>query len=134
MSLNTEKQELEPHADSESETQKIELWMRVGAIRAVDSIASSLASQTMRNLQQIRDQQLYKKLGFQRFEDFLASDRAPMNYAKFNRLENAIEREGDELFDYLQSIDAPLSRRRLLGRGDVTVEGKEVVANVGGEE
>jgi hypothetical protein len=129
--LQAVKQELQPVA---TEEQLVEVWMKVGAIRAVESIVSSLESQTIRNLQQIRDQELFRALGFQRFKDFMESDRAPMNYQKFNRLEGAIEREGDALFDYLQAIDAPLSQRKLLGKGDVRVEGKEVVAQVGDEE
>src|SRR4051794_17728333 len=105
--------------------------MKIGAIRAVDSIASALTAQIIRNLQQIRDQELFRAIGFKRFKDFMESERAPMNYQKFNRLEGAVEREGDALFDYLQAIDAPLSQRKLLGKGDVRVEGKEVVAQVG---
>jgi hypothetical protein len=116
------------------EAQRDEALMLVGAIYAGDSIASALASQTMRNLQRFRDKKLYKALGFNRFEDFLDSDQSRMNYAKFNRLEKAIEREGDELFDYLQAIDAPLSKRKLLGKGEVCVEGKELVLQTGNDE
>ena len=117
-----------------SDPQTAEVWMKLGAIRAVDSIASSLSSQTIRNLQQIRDQELFRLIGYSKFKEFMESEHAPINYAKFNRLEGAIEREGDELFDYLQAIDAPMSKRKLLGKGDVSIEGKEIVAHVEGED
>jgi hypothetical protein len=132
--LEQAKEELQTLDGTPVSDAQAEVLMKIGAIRAVDSIADALSSQTLRNLQQIRDQELFKALGFKRFKDFMESDRAPMNYQKFNRLEGAIEREGDALFDYLNAIDAPLSKRKLLGRGDVRVEGKEVVAHVEGEE
>lgn len=132
--MSAVKQELQPVATDDLGVQKSQAWVLLGAIRAADSIASALHSQTIRGLQQIRDQHLYRELNFSRFDDFLESEHSPMNYAKFNRLEKAIESEGDELFDFLQAIDAPLSKRKLLGKGDVRVEGKEIVAHIGDDE
>jgi hypothetical protein len=130
--LTKAKQQLE--AVPEPDALVADLWMSIGAINAVDSIAASLLSQTIRNLQRIRDQKLYQVLGFPRFEDLLDSPRSRISYAKFNRLEKAIENEGDALFDYLNAIDAPFTKRKLLGKGDVRVEGKEIIAQVGEEE
>lgn len=117
------------------ENKQFALLTILGAISGVQSVAESLNSQTIRGLQRVRDQELFTVFGFKRFDNFLnESPYAPMNYAKFNRKEGALKNEGDELFDFLNSIDAPLSKRRLLGKGDVQIENKELVARVGAEE
>jgi hypothetical protein len=100
----------------------------LGGIRAIQKVTDALSAQTIRALQQIRDERRYEALGFARFDFFMdQSPLSPMNYKKFNRLETALMNEGDELFNYLNAINAPMSKRRLLGKGTLAVEGEEIV-------
>lgn len=109
--------------------------MVLGGVRAVNSVAEALGAQSIRALQRIRDEELYKAEGFTRFDAFLdESPLSPMNYKKFNRLETALLNEGDELFNYLNAINAPMARRRLLGKGTLTVEGEEIVVRHGHDD
>lgn len=111
------------------------LLMILGGVRAVHSVADALSAQSIRALQRIRDEELYKSEDFKRFDDFLdQSPLSPMGYDKFNRLEKALLNEGDELFDYLNAINAPMSRRRLLGKGTLAIEGEEIVLRQDKEE
>ncbi len=111
------------------------LLMILGGIRAVHSVVNALSAQSIRALQRIRDEKLYQSEDFKRFDDFLdRSPHSPMSYRKFNRLENALFTEGDELFDYLNAINAPMSRRRLLGKGTVALEGEEIVLRSDNDE
>lgn len=112
-----------------------EFMKLVGAITAGQSITESLGSQTIRGLQRIRDKELFKCDGFTRFDYWLdRSPDAPMNYDKFNRLEKALKNQGDVLFDFLDTVAFPFSKRRLLGKGDVRIEGKNLVVKLGEEE
>lgn len=125
---------------SKAETEGVSPELRsalliVGGVKAATSIAQAIQSETIRAVQRVRDQKLFIPLGFQRFDDFLdKSPDAPFNHNKFKQMENALKAEGDELFDFLNSIEAPLSKRKLLGKGDVQIENKEMVARVGNEE
>lgn len=107
----------------------------LGGVRAVNSVADALSAQSIRALQRIRDEEMYRAEGFKRFDTFLdESPLSPMNYKKFNRLETALLNEGDELFNYLNAINAPMARRRLLGKGTLTIEGEEIVVRQDKEE
>jgi hypothetical protein len=121
-------EEMADRAEQHAAITRDSLITILGGIRAVNSVAEALNAQSIRALQRIRDEQLYLSEGFKRFDDFLdESPLSPMNYKKFNRLETALINEGDELFNYLNAINAPLARRRLLGKGTLAVEGEEVV-------
>ena len=107
----------------------------LGGIRAVHKLTDALCAQTIRALQQVRDERRYEAFGFSRFDDFLdKSPLAPMNYKRFNRLETALINEGDEMFNYLSAVNAPMSKRRLLGKGTLKIEGEEVVISAGEDE
>ncbi len=104
------------------------LLMVVGGARAIHAVVEALNAQTIRALQRIRDEEFYTADGFTRFDEFLdKSSISPMSYAKFNRLEKALLTEGDELFNYLNAINAPMAKRRLLGKGTLAIEGEEIV-------
>lgn len=110
------------------------ILMILGGIRAVHAINEALNSQTIRALQHIRDERVFTTFPgedgqpFKRFDDFLdKSPYSPMNYKKFNQLENLLLSEGDELFNYMQAINGPIAHRRALGRGSLTIEGEEAV-------
>ncbi|MET0646413.1 MAG: hypothetical protein ABW208_07305 [Pyrinomonadaceae bacterium] len=121
-------EEIVERAEASAAVTRDSFLMVLGGVRAVNSVAEALGAQSIRALQRIRDEELYRAEGFTRFDTFLdESPLSPMNYKKFNRLETALLNEGDELFNYLNAINAPMARRRLLGKGTLTVEGEEIV-------
>ncbi len=121
-------EEMSVHRDAQAAIGRDSLLMVLGGIRAVHSVSEALSAQSIRALQRIRDEELYKAEGFSRFDTFLdESPLSPMGYDKFNRLEKALLSEGDELFNYLNSINAPMAKRRLLGKGTVEIEGEDIV-------
>ena len=66
----------------------------IGAVGAVNHIASTLTAQTMRGLQTIRDEKIFESLGFSRFDDFLnESEYSPMSYRQFIDREKLLENE-----------------------------------------
>jgi hypothetical protein len=128
-------EEIAERAEASAVITRDSFLMVLGGVRAVNSVSEALGAQSIRALQRVRDEGLYKAEGFTRFDDFLdKSPLSPMNYKKFNRLETALLNEGDELFNYLNAINAPMAKRRLLGKGALTVEGDEIVVRHDKEE
>lgn len=128
-------EELTERREQHSTEQLHTLLMVLGGVRAVHSVSQALTDQTVRAMQRIRSEELYKAAGFKRFDTFLdQSPLAPMGYDKFNRMEKALLNEGDELFNYLNAIHAPMAKRRLLGKGSLTIEGEDIVVRQDNEE
>lgn len=114
--------EIENHV---ADNKKDLLLLTLGKINLADNLSTVLRAQTIRTLQYIRDEHLYRSAGFSRFDDFLDEySHSPMNYKKFNRLESLLETEGDILFDTFTSLSIPQSKRKLLGKGNVQIEGE----------
>lgn len=104
--------------------------LALGAINAMTAIAQTLNSNLIRGLQTIRDKGLYRALGYERFDFFLdLYEYSPMKYKKFNYIEKQFKAEGDEVFDLLNSLNVPMSTRKLIAEseaGAIVIEGDEI--------
>lgn len=97
----------------------------LGAIRATQSLGSSITAQSFRALIQFRDAKGHEALGFDRFDDFLNEfPTSPMSKSQFYERLHAIEREGDTLFDLLNTLRVPLATRKQIREGEIRVEGE----------
>lgn len=135
-------QEIEQKTNDQiSEMNKIETIEQVsvafGGIAAFGAMARFASSATIKLLQNIRDKEQYKVFGFNDFTSFL--DKSPLakkfcgfTYRTFNRLENQLEAEGQEVFDLLNEMKIPMTERKQLGTGDVQIEGDKIF--IGEEE
>ena len=110
--------------------------IRLGAVGAIGQLAQTLSAQTIRALQTIRDDKDFEALGFKRFDDFLdESDVSPMSYRQFNDREQLLKKEGDQLFDLMNSLKLSHRQRRLLGAGHIQIDDKKgTVTIVTGED
>ena len=110
--------------------------IRLGAVGAIGQLAQTLSAQTIRALQTVRDDKDFEALGFTRFDDFLdESDVSPMSYRQFYDREKLLEKEGDHLFDLMNSLKLTHRQRRLLGAGHVQIDDKKgTVIIVTGED
>jgi hypothetical protein len=100
----------------------IRLWQMIGAHKAASQIASSLGAQSIRALEMVRDSKDFLATGFQAFDKFLDQHPdSPMTHEQFRRRANLLNNEGDIAFDLLNSLNVPLSHRKLLaGKIEVT--------------
>lgn len=102
--------------------------MMFGAVGAINHIAKSLSAQTIRGLQKMREEKIFEAFGFTRFDDFLDGyENSPMSYRQFYDREKLLEKEGDELFDVLNDLRMSHRARKLLGSGNVALEGNTVI-------
>jgi hypothetical protein len=100
----------------------------LGAIRATQTLGLSISAQSFRALIRFRDEKGHEALSFSRFDDFLENfPTSPMSKSQFYERLNAIEREGDDMFDLLNSMKIPLSTRKQLREGLIRVEGEIIV-------
>lgn len=105
----------------------LELGMVLGASGALHALSQSSGAKLIKSLQFIRETKSYKEAGFDTFENFLNKYQyAPMNYAKFNRLEKQFLAEGEAAFDTLNALGIPLSQRKLLTGGTLQIEGDKL--------
>lgn len=102
--------------------------VRLGMVAGVGRVAQTLNAHTIRALQGIREEKDFEALGFSRFDDFLnESELAPMTYRQFNEREKLLKQEGDEIFDMLNHLRFSHRQRKLLGSGNVELEGDLVI-------
>lgn len=107
----------------------------LGGMRAADRIASALSAQVMANLIAFEKEKMHEQMGYRRFVDFLdRSPYSPMTKHQFYKRREVFEREGEEVFDLMNDIGLPLARRKMLGRGQVRLEGETVIVKDGGNE
>ena len=108
-----------------------------GAVGAFGLMTRFATSGAIRLLQNIRDKKQYKIFGHTDFDDFLENNTLAQTYfgstyRTFNRLEKQMKKEGEEIFDLLNTMKIPMTERKQLGTGDIEMEGDKVF--VGGEE
>lgn len=116
-------------ADQELEEMKPRLWQIVGALKLGNRLAEALSAQAIHALEQVRDEKLYLAAGHLTFDAFLANDpNSPMSHDTFRRRVNLLQAEGDITFDLLNSLNVPISARRLLA-GNISTDGEYIVIN-----
>lgn len=106
----------------------------IGVIGAFEKIANVLSAESIRALIQFQESKMHESLGFDRFENFLnESPYAPMTKNQFYDRKKLLETEGDSLYDLLNNVGIPVSKRKLLASGQtsISIEGNEIIV---GEE
>ena len=100
----------------------------IGALAASSAIVRHLHSETMRGWIEFQQRQLYKKIGYKSFNDFLSqSSNSPMPRAAFYERKALLEREGDQVFDLFNSLGIPFRRRKLLGAEKIELKDDRIV-------
>lgn len=114
--------------------------MLLGGILTTHSLSQRLAHETIKGIALVRDESLYEALGFARFDlclDILYHEnKIAFNYKRFNEREKLLKEHGEEIYDLMDSLNFPISRRKLLGAGNVQLDGETVIitTNKDGEE
>ena len=108
----------------------------LGAIGAIDKLATNLSAASLNALISFQQLKQYEALGFPNFVEFLEnSPHSPMSKKQFYDRKGILEKEGENTFDLLNSLEVSVSKRKLLGKGSVEIEdGKLFVADDSGEK
>lgn len=135
--------EVEEQAAEEAVNQHLENWSQrerdralvvIGGFKAVNRLLTSVNSQLMRALEKFQEQKLYRSLGFEVFVDFLEkSEYSPMGKSQYYERKRLLDIEGDRLFEVFEGIGLPVRTRKLLGRGQVELEGENIIVHDGEE-
>lgn len=111
-----------------------DLFYKLGGLDVLQTVANNLNAALIVNLQRIRDEEQYRAAGFNRFDAFLDNHpRSPMAYKKFNYIEGIFKTVGPDVFDILSGSGLSLRQRKLLEKGDVEIDGDEILVNHDGE-
>jgi hypothetical protein len=112
-----------------------QFWQMIGGVKVADALTHHLTSQMLRTLEVIKEEKLYLAAGYKTFDQFLdKAPESPMRHDTYLRRARLLEAEGDELFDAFNSIGLSYSKRRLLGKGAVEIDGNEIVVRDDKEE
>lgn len=128
---------LNNHLKAHDEDKFARALMVLGGVKTADRIAQSISSQVMNAMITFQTQDLHESLGFNRFADFLdKSEFSPMSKNEFYKRKELFESEGEKVFDLLTELGISLSKRKLLGKGNISLDGETVVIldNDTGEE
>lgn len=118
---------LQNHLQNHSQQEMTKAAFAIGAIAAISNLSRVLSSKSMRDLMIFQEMKMHETLGFSRFDDFLnESEYSPMTKSQFYERKAVLEKEGDSLFDLLNSSGVPIYKRKLLGTGQISVEGEIV--------
>ena len=100
----------------------------IGGISAIHRVAKSLASQAIRAMEKMQESKGHEFYGYKRFDDFLDQHpSSPMSSDKYYRQRDLLYKEGDMVFDAMQTIGIPANTRKMLGKGEIAIEGEEIV-------
>lgn len=115
-------------AAGQTDVEKEEALVYLGGIGAISNLADKLSAQAIRALEVFEQSKGYKALGFKTFKDFLNESRySPVSKSQYYDRLDALTQEGDAAYDLLNSLNVPLSRRKKLPPGAVTVEDDTLV-------
>lgn len=118
---------LSAHLDKHEQKKRDKALMMVGAFTVTNRIAQALSAELMRALIQFQEEKIYESFGYETFVDFLNdSEHSPMTKSQFYERKKVLEIEGDAAFDLLNSLSLPIQKRKLLGAGNVQVDGSTV--------
>jgi len=133
--LSTPEQALEVVTDPESEAISatadrvalIEAAELFGATKLANEFTKRIGAQTMRMLQAVRDRKVWREYGYKSFDDFLDNHpHSPMTKHQFYEREKLLGIEGAEAFNALNAMRFPMSKRKLLAQGDVSLDGDQM--------
>jgi hypothetical protein len=103
------------------------LYFLLGGINTAHKISETITAKAMTALKQVQEQRLYLSLGHPTFVDFLDNSQySPMGKNRYYELDKIVNVIGSDEFDLLQSSNVPVSQRRLLTAGDISIEGELV--------
>lgn len=119
---------LQNHLTSHKQKDVEKALIIISGINVARRIAQAISSESMRALITFQEEKIYESLGFENFVDFLNnSEYAPMTKSQFYERKNLLENEGDATFDLLNSFSMPVSKRKLLGKGNIALDGETVI-------
>jgi len=110
----------------------IDAAMRLGAVGAMFAVAEQFSSHMnaagLRALAHFAEVEGYRQFGFDRFDEFLSkSPYSPLTRSQYYERKALLDREGDAVFDMLNTLRVPAAARKCLSDGSVQVDGDEIV-------
>lgn len=105
----------------------IEAGIRMGGILFAQSLGQFMTVESFRALIDFAESKAYTGFGYTTIESFLDKHpNSPMSYDQFNDRKKLLEAEGEDTFEILNSIKAPLRSRKLLA-GAIAMDGEQMV-------
>lgn len=122
---------IEHHAEATGSILHTDALFMLGGLGAINRLSEKLAAQTIRALEAFGEAKGYESLGYQTMVEFLDQcPHSPLTKHQFYDRKAALEIEGDAAYDLLNSLGVPLSKRRLLTEGVVSIDGDTITVGL----
>jgi hypothetical protein len=106
-----------------------------GGFKVAAKLVKVIDTELMRGLERFQEEKRHEALGYQRFVEFLdQSEYSPMSKAQYYERRALLEKEGDQVFNFFNDLGVSIRKRKLLGKGNVEIEGENVIIRDGEEE
>lgn len=107
---------------------EISIFEFIGAAKLMNKITVNFTAQLITGLKNFQEAEGYKAYGCATWVEFLKQHpEMDMSKSKYYRLSEALESEGPDTFDLLNSINVPLSQRLQLTAGTIAVQGSDII-------
>lgn len=115
-------------AAAQQQQQSLQSAMVLGAAGTLKKLSDKFEAQTVRALIAFQEVKGYRDFGFEDFADFLDnSPYSPMSKNQFYDRKGLLESEGDLTYNLLNDLRVPVSTRKQLTAGAITLEGDMVL-------
>lgn len=110
--------------------------MILGGVRVLGNYASIMSSDAFKALIRFGDEKLYLAFGYNTFAEFLNEcPQSPMTKTQFYARKSLFDSEGERMFDLFGDLGLSIRKRKLLGKGNVEIDGETaIIHNVDGED
>lgn len=120
------------HLEAHRKAAELRAMFVLGGASIANRIAASLGAESMRAMIRFQEDKLYEPMGYSTFVEFLSeSEYAPMTKSQFYERKAILEKEGDVLFDLLTEMGVSIRNRKLLGKGNVQIDGDSAIVTLG---
>lgn len=133
-------QSVEQHLAAFSAEQRDIGLMVLGGVRIAGQISTTVASESFKALIRFGEEKLFEAFTdangnhFTRMADFLdQSPFSPMSKHAFHDRKALFEKEGEKLFDIFGELGLSIRKRKMLGKGNVEIDGEIVIVHDGDE-
>ena len=125
---------VEQHLEQHRQQSRDRALLIAGGFKAALKISAAISSEVMRSMEVFQEERLYMSFGYERFATFLdESEFSPMSKSQYYERKSILEKEGDRMFDVFGELGLSIRKRKLLGKGNVEIDGDSVIILDGDE-
>ena len=116
------------HLEHHKQIDRDRALLLLGGFKTAARIAVAINSEIMRSLELFQKEGIYEAFGYDRFAQFLDEcEHSPMSKTQYYERKSLLDKEGDQMFNLYSELGISIRKRKLLGKGNVEIDGDNVI-------